>query len=165
MENGNENLKFGKTIILLIFISLYIFFFCNAFNIEFAPCEPSQKELEIFCFSSPFILIILISFYIHKLLTNNGRNNLIISYLKSLFISIFILFICLSLATLFTNVVQTYLDQKYVGTKMYSNYFELKCGCDNYQLKTKLFSLIMCFGTFIGGLLQYSFVILKRNFK
>lgn len=164
MKNVIKNHIFSKIIILLIFISLYIFLFCMAFNIAFSPCEPNQKEYEIFCFSSPFILPILISFYIYHWFINKG-GNLVISYSKSLLTTIAILLVSLSCAIFFTNIVQTYLEHKYLGTKMYSNYFELKCGCDDYQLKNLLFSSSMSIGTFIGGLLLYSFIILIKKIK
>ena len=164
MKNVSKNQKFVKIMILFIFTSLYIFFFCIAFNIAFSPCETSQKEYELFCFSSPFILPLLNSFYIYHWFMNNSGNPFI-RYLKALLITILILLICLYFAILFTNIVETYLEHKYVGTEIYNNYFELKCGNDNYQLKTLLYSLLMSTGTFVGGLLLYSFIILIKKIK
>lgn len=149
-----------------MFISMYVFFLCMAFNIAFSPCETDHIEYEIFCFASPLILPILVGVYIYHLFLNK-RDNLFLSNSKALLSTIVILSICLSFAIFFTNIVKAYLENKYVETEIYANYFELKCGCDDYQLKDSLFSLLMSTGTFIGGLLFYSLIIFinKKRLK
>lgn len=166
MANIIKNHKILKVTILLIFISMYVFFLCMAFNIAFTPCETKHIEYEIFCFASPLILPTLVGVYLYHLFLNK-RGNPFLSSSKALLLTIVILSICLSFAIFFTNIIEIYLENKYVDTEIYDDYFVLKCGYDDYQLKDFLFSLLMSIGTFIGGLLFYSLIILinKKSFN
>lgn len=151
-----------KTAILLIFTGVYVFLFYMAFDLAFASCGSTSGDFEIFCFASPVILPVSISLFIyHWFMSKKG--NPYIRYFIAFLTAVVFLTICLCVAICIYDFFVLYWKSKYTGTEMYDNYFELRCGWDDYSLRAIPTGLLLSTGSMLGGLLQFCFIVLIKK--
>jgi hypothetical protein len=125
------------------------------------PCEPGGDEAVIFVFSSPFVLPLLTSIIVYCWIIRKSGKPLK-DYIKALLFSVLGLVICIFSVVCIGGFVETFLKNKYYGTEMYGQYFEIPCGMD-YEMMTVLpNSLIWSIGTIIGGFILWGLVSLAQ---
>ena len=147
---------------LVFATSLYMALLSKAFSVAFAPCEPTDKALEFFCYSTPFLLPLLISTVVYNWLIEK-KERTIKTYLKILLVTIVALVICLFFVIILTNIIWSFFESKYFKTDIYYYLFELKCGWDEYTIKDFPLSILVFSGTLIGCFMQWALVLVLKK--
>ena len=147
-------MKKTAIILTLLFIGLYMFLSCIAF-------EEADTTAIIFYFVTPLVLPLSISIVVYSCLMKRSRKP-IIDYLKAFLFSIVASVVCLYGAICVLTFVYSYLENKYAGTDMYYQYFERPLGWDEDTLRALPISLSMSVGAMAGGVILWCFVSALR---
>jgi hypothetical protein len=146
----------NKAIILWILcIGFYMFFSWVAF-------DEHEENMLIFWFVTPWLLPVSTSIVVYCWLMDK-RGKPVWDYLKALLFSILASAVCLWGAVYVYDFVYRYLENKYAGTDIYYQYFEIREGWDMYNLTVFPIGISLGTGAMIGGGIVWIFTIVVKK--